>query len=83
MKMTGKISTYVSNRNFGFLTSTDPVTHRVTRYFFHSSNFSGGIPAINAAVLFNIHPIMEGSNPSAVDVELVIPGVEKSVAVNS
>ena len=68
-KHQGYITAYLPNRGFGFLASSDP--DNTTRFFFHISRITSGIPKIGAEASFAILPVREGNCPSAIDVEIV------------
>jgi cold shock CspA family protein len=63
MKLSGRITYYVPNRKFGFITTPDG-----REIFFHSSNYVG-VPALSVSVQFEIGPpIKEGKAPQAINV---------------
>jgi cold shock CspA family protein len=72
-EMEGKLSVWVSSRNFGFVTRKS--NNAVERYFLHKSRIESGVPQVGAKVLFNVSPIVEGENPCAI--EAVIEGGSK------
>jgi len=68
MKYEGTVSVYIARRKFGFIIGAAP---DFTRYFFHATQVKVGKPYVGAKCLFDIDPVREGANPSAMDVEIV------------
>jgi hypothetical protein len=68
MKYEGTISVYIARRKFGFIMGDAP---DFTRYFFHATQVKVGKPYVGAKVLYDIDPIREGANPSAISVVIL------------
>jgi hypothetical protein len=71
MKNEGTISVYIGRRSFGFILGPAP---DFTRYFFHKSQIKVGKVHIGVKCLFDIDPIQEGANLSAINIEIVKGG---------
>jgi cold shock CspA family protein len=71
MKFEGTVSTFITRRKFGFIIGPAP---DFTRVFFHASNIVSGRPYVGAKVLYDINPVQEGLNPSAINVEITVGG---------
>jgi cold shock CspA family protein len=67
MRYEGSISVWINGKNFGFIV-TDGESQRL---FLHRSKIKSGQPAVGAKVVFDISPLREGANPSAINVEIV------------
>jgi cold shock CspA family protein len=60
--MEGKISVWISSRNFGFVvTDTE-------RFFMHRSKIKSGTPIVGRKVEFDVNPIIEGPTRAAINV---------------
>lgn len=70
MRHEGTISVWIHGKNFGFISADDGSA----RLFLHRSKIKSGLPAVGAKVLYDISPICEGANPSALNVEIVDGG---------
>jgi cold shock CspA family protein len=64
----GTVSTYVSDRGWGYL-SRSAENNNVEKFFFHVSQYRGKQkPAIGVVVAFSVSPVREGKWPTALDV---------------
>jgi cold shock CspA family protein len=70
MKHEGTVTVWIECRNFGFIT---PKTG-TQRVFLHRSRIESGTPVIGAKAVYEISPVREGMNPSAISVVLTEGG---------
>jgi cold shock CspA family protein len=72
MKLQGTISTYFSDRNYGFISENRQIG--TVRYFFHRTNLPGIEPTVGMDVQFDFVQTSKGL--AAVNIELVASQVE-------
>lgn len=78
-KLQGFIRVFIYAKKFGFIVVPDG-TRAPQSYFLHQSKIISGEPRVGASCLFNVSPILEGEQPSAIDVEIVPPPAEGGAA---
>jgi hypothetical protein len=73
-RLRGAITTWFVKRGFGFITIKDATGRPLQKYYLHISKLTG-TPVLNAAVEFDVNPILEGELPSAIDAVIAEDGV--------
>jgi hypothetical protein len=70
-KRVGQLTSWISGRGFGFLTALDGETLCREKFYAHVSKFISGKPELNARYRFEVNPVREGANLSAIDIEQI------------
>ena len=73
-KRIGQLTSWISGRGFGFLTALDGETLCREKFYAHVSKFISGKPELGKKYKFEVLPVMEGANPSAINIEQVDGG---------
>ena len=71
-KETGLVCAFIAQRGFGFISQGSGRTFK--KFFFHISQIVSGEPVVGATALFNVSPVTEGPNPTAIEVEIATGG---------
>jgi hypothetical protein len=74
-KRIGVLTSWISGRGFGFLTALDGETLCREKFYAHVSKFVSGKPELDKRYKFDVLPVREGANPSAINIEAIDGGV--------
>ncbi len=70
MRHEGTVTVWINSRNFGFITPNESTE----RLFLHRTKIKSGVPIVGAKAVYDINPVREGMNPSAINVEITEGG---------